>query len=151
MKSTRKRLPILLPLLLTLAALAQAPARASMQATTQASVQASAQAGRWTEKKANDWYQQQPWLVGANYIPATAINELEMWQAETFDPARIDKELGWAESLGMNTMRVFLHDLLWKQDPEGFKKRIDTFLTIAQKHHIRPLFVLFDSVWDPKP
>lgn len=106
---------------------------------------------RWTEKQANEWYAKQPWLVGSNYIPATAINELEMWQADTFDPKRIDLELGWAESLGMNTMRVFLHDLLWKQDPEGFKKRIDTFLTIAQKHHIRPLFVLFDSVWDPKP
>lgn len=74
-----------------------------------------------------------------------------MWQAETFDPEEIDKELGWAEGLGMNTMRVFLHDLLWQQDASGFRQRIDTFLTIAQKHHIRPIFVLFDSVWDPRP
>src|SRR5215469_11937376 len=101
-----------------------------------------APAARWTEKEANDWYAKQPWLVGSNYIPATAINELEMWQADTFDPQRIDKELGWAESIGLNTMRVFLHDLLWKQDAEGFKKRIDIFLQIAAKHHIRILFVL---------
>ncbi|MGC2465672.1 MAG: hypothetical protein WA517_10790, partial [Candidatus Acidiferrum sp.] len=87
-----------------------------------------AQTTRWTETKANDWYAQQPWLVGSNYIPSTAINELEMWQADTFDPKRIDIELGWAQSLGLNTMRVFLHDLLWKQDPEGFKKRINIFL-----------------------
>lgn len=113
--------------------------------------QCSAQTQPWTEQAAKNWYAQQPWLVGSNYIPATAINELEMWQPETFDPRRIDLELSWAESLGLNTMRVFLHDLLWKQDPEGFKKRIDTFLTIAQKHKIRPLFVLFDSVWDPNP
>ena len=106
---------------------------------------------RWKEKEANDWYAKQGWLVGSNYIPATAINELEMWQGETFDPKRIDLELGWAESLGMNTMRVFLHDLLWKQDPDGFRKRMETFLTIAQKHHIRPIFVLFDSCWDPNP
>jgi hypothetical protein len=105
----------------------------------------------WPEKAANEWYQQQPWLVGSNYIPATAINELEMWQADTFDAKRIDLELGWAESLGMNTMRVFLHDLLWQQDPDGFKKRIDTFLQIAEKHKIKPLFVLFDSCWDPAP
>src|SRR5215470_4213930 len=72
--------------------------------------------GRWSEKKANGWYAKQPWLVGSNYIPANAINELEMWQAETFDPQTIDKELGWAEGLGMNTMRVFLHDLAWRQD-----------------------------------
>jgi hypothetical protein len=106
---------------------------------------------RWNEKTAQDWYAQQPWLLGANYTPATAINELEMWQADTFDPQRIDKELGWAEGIGFNTMRVFLHDLLWRQDPQGFRKRIDIFLTIASKHHIKPLFVLFDSVWDPNP
>ena len=98
-----------------------------------------------------EWYSAQPWLVGANYVPATAINELEMWQADTFDPARIDLELGWAEAIGMNTMRVFLHDLAWQQDPAGYKRRIDQFLGIAEKHNIRPMFVLFDSVWDPFP
>src|SRR5919112_721294 len=106
---------------------------------------------RWSERKANEWYGRQPWLVGSNYVPATAVNELEMWQADTFDPRRIDLELGWAEGLGMNTMRVFLHDLLWQQDPEGFRRRIDAFLAIAARHRIRPVFVLFDSVWDPNP
>jgi hypothetical protein len=111
----------------------------------------SAQKIRWTEKDAADWYAKQPWLVGSNYIPANAINELEMWQADSFDPKRIDLELGWAEAIGLNTMRVFLHDLPWQQDAAGFKKRIDTFLQIAAKHHIKPLFVLFDSCWDPEP
>jgi hypothetical protein len=110
-----------------------------------------AQGIRWTEKEAADWYAKQPWLVGSNYIPANAINELEMWQADTFDPERIDLELGWAEAIGLNTMRVFLHDLLWQQDASGLQKRIDTFLQIAAKHHIKPLFVLFDSCWDPLP
>ena len=87
---------------------------------------------------------------GSNYLPASAANELEMWQAETFDPREIDKELGWAEGLGMNTMRVFLHDLLW-QDVAGFQKRLDAFLAIAARHHIRPILVLFDSCWDPNP
>lgn len=111
----------------------------------------SAQTPRWTEAQAKAWYANQPWLVGSNYIPATAINELEMWQADTFDPRRIDLELGWAESLGLNTMRVFLHDLLWQHDPEGFKSRINKFLAIADRHHIKILFVLFDSCWDPNP
>jgi hypothetical protein len=106
---------------------------------------------RWTESAANAWYAKQPWLVGSNYIPATAINELEMWQTDSFDPKEIDKELGWAESLGLNTIRVFLHDLAWQQDPQGFKQRIATLLDIAAKHHIRPLFVLFDSCWDANP
>jgi hypothetical protein len=110
-----------------------------------------AQRERWSEQQARDWYAKQPWLIGSNYNPASAINQLEMWQADSFDPKRIDLELGWAESLGMNTMRVYLHDLLWQQDAEGFKRRLDQFLTIAAKHKIRPIFVLFDAVWDPDP
>lgn len=110
-----------------------------------------AQEVRWTEDRANQWYQAQPWLVGANFVPSDAINELEMWQADTFDAKEIDREFGWAEGLGMNTMRVFLHNLLWEQDAVGFQRRLDEFLTIAQMHRIRPVFVLFDSCWDPDP
>jgi hypothetical protein len=110
-----------------------------------------AKAQRWRAAPARDWYSEQAWLVGANYIPATAVNQLEMWQADTFDPQRIDLELGWAEGISMNTMRVFLDDLLWQQDAAGFKQRIDTFLKIASKHKIRTIFVLFDSCWDPSP
>src|ERR1700680_4427139 len=106
---------------------------------------------RWSEQKANSWYAQQPWLVGSNYVPKSAINQLEMWQETTFNPAEIDQELTWAEAMGMNTMRVFLHDLLWQQDAAGFQKRVDQFLTIASRHHIRPMFVLFDSCGAPQP
>ena len=106
---------------------------------------------RWSEQQARDWYAKQGWLVGSNYLPATASNELEMWQAETFDPKRIDVELGWAEAIGLNTMRVFLHDLVWQKDAKGLTQRIDQFLKIANKHHIKPMFVLFDSCWDPAP
>ena len=112
---------------------------------------ARAQTSRWSEQKANAWYAQQPWFVGSNYINRSAINQLEMWQEASFDPEQIDQELAWAEAMGMNTMRVFLHDLLWQQDAAGFQKRINTFLTISSRHHIRPLFVLFDSCWDPLP
>jgi len=106
---------------------------------------------QWTKTQANRWAETQPWLVGSNYTPASAINQLEMWQGETFDAAAIEKELGWAQSIGMNTMRVFLHNMLWENDPEGLKRRMDQFLTIAARHKIKPLFVLFDSCWDPDP
>lgn len=111
----------------------------------------AADGGRWSKARAHAWYARQAWPVGSNYVPADAINELQMWQADSFDPKRIDLELGWAQKMGMNTMRVFLHDLLWKQDPEGFKQRIRTFLQIADRHGIKPIFVLFDSCWDPQP
>src|SRR3546814_17215077 len=98
---------------------------------------------RWTKAQAEQWYDAQPWMVGSNYNPATAINQLEMWQAATFDPATIDKELGWAEQLGMTTMRVYLHNLLGEDDAEGLKTPMNVFLTIAAKHHHNPLFSFF--------
>jgi len=107
--------------------------------------------GRWTEEQANAWYARQPWLVGANYVPSDAINQLEMFQAATFNSTINDRELGLAEAIGMNTMRVFLQDQLWQQDPKGFVKRLDIFLSIAARHHIRPVLVLFDSCWEPNP
>jgi hypothetical protein len=106
---------------------------------------------RWSKEKANAWYAKLPWLFGCNFIPSTAINQLEMWQADTFDPKTIDRELGWARGLGMNTARVFLHDLAWEADADGFKKRINAYLEIADRHGIRTLFVLFDDCWNQNP
>lgn len=119
--------------------------------THAAAFQTLAATQKWTESKANEWYKSQGFLVGSNYNPASASNELEMWQADTFDPKRIDLELGWAADIGMNTMRVYLHDLAYKQDPKGFLERVDRFLAIAEKHKIKPMLVLFDSCWDPFP
>ena len=106
---------------------------------------------RWTDAEAEAWYASQPWLVGANFVPSTAVNQLEMWQADTYDEATIDRELGWAADLGFNTMRVFLHDLLWKEDAEAFLGRIDAFLAVADRHGIAVMLVFFDGVWNPDP
>lgn len=105
----------------------------------------------WTADKANEWYAVQPWYVGANFLPSTAINQLEMWQAETFDTATIDKELAMAQSLGMNIMRVYLHNIVWQNDAQGFYDRINKLLEIADRHGIKILFTIFDSCWDPFP
>lgn len=100
---------------------------------------------RWSQEKANAWYQNQPWPVGCNYIPSTAINQIETWQAESFDPQTIDRELGLAESIGFNTVRVFAHDLVWEADPAGFKDRVRQFLDLCQKHHLRVIFTFFTN------
>src|SRR5256885_1487732 len=108
-------------------------------------------AERWTPEQANAWSQKTGWLVGCNFIPSSAINELEMWQADTFDLPTIDRELGYAQGIGFNSVRVFLHNIPWEQDPQGFLNRIDQFLDTAHKHKIGVVFVLFDSCWDPHP
>lgn len=106
---------------------------------------------QWTPKMAQDWYAAQPWLVGCNFIPSNAINQLEMWQADTFDIETIDRELGWAADIGFNAARVFLHDLLWEQDEKGFVERMERFLETASGRGLATMFVLFDGVWDPFP
>jgi hypothetical protein len=73
----------------------------------------AAPSGRWTEAEANAWYRQQPFLVGSNYNPATAINVLEMWQAETFDPKRIDLELKLASSRPDRSARSSWRGTFW--------------------------------------
>lgn len=105
----------------------------------------------WSADKANDWYSKHKWITGANFIPSTAINQLEMWQAQTFDSATIDRELGWAEGIGFNTMRVFLHSVAWKEDSAGFKNRVDRYLAIADRHGIQTMFVFFDDCWNKEP
>jgi hypothetical protein len=112
---------------------------------------AAAEQSPWSPDRANRWHQAQGWIVGANYITSNAINQLEMFQADTFDPRRIDTELGWAQLHGLNTVRVFLHDQLWAQDHRGFQSRLAQFVSIAARHRIKPIFVFFDSCWDPFP
>lgn len=106
---------------------------------------------RWSQERARAWHARQEWLVGCNFIPSTAINQLEMWQAETFDPATIDRELGWAAALGFNTVRVYLHDLAWEVDPRGFKTRIGQFVDMCTRYGVRPMFVIFDDCWNDHP
>ena len=106
---------------------------------------------RWSVEQANQWYARQPWPVGCNFTPSTAINQLEMWQADTFDPDTIDQELSWAAGLGFNSVRVFLHDVLWQVEGRDHLARLERFLGIAAGHGIGVLFVLFDSCWHPFP
>ena len=141
-----RRTALKLPFLLAVGTALAQPPRASAEPP-----RSSGEPTRWSPDRANRWYQAQGWLVGANFITSNAINQLEMFQPATYDPRRIDTELGWARSYGFNSVRVFLHDLLWAQDARGFQQRLAQFVAIAAGHGIKPLFVLFDSCWDPFP
>jgi len=106
---------------------------------------------KWSIEKATKWYSGNQWIVGANFVPSTAINQLEMWQENTFDYTTINTELKYAQDIGFNTMRVYLHSLAYKADPKGFKKRVNKYLEAANQHKIKTIFVIFDDVWDKSP
>lgn len=107
-------------------------------------------ANQWSKERAQKWFDEQGWIVGCNFVPSNAVNQLEMWQKETYSPELIDKELSWAEELGFNTMRVYLHSMVWEADAEGFKTRLDDYLSIASKHGIKTVLVFFDDCWNPE-
>ncbi|MGD8500946.1 MAG: hypothetical protein PVJ86_09880, partial [Phycisphaerales bacterium] len=97
----------------------------------------------WSPEKSWQWYKSVSPIRGCNYLPRTAVNMTEMWQEETFDLETIDRELGWAEDAGYNSVRVFLQYLVWKADPDGLKERISKFLAVTDKHNIGVMFILF--------
>ncbi len=138
-----RRAAFKVPLVMTVAA--------ALGRTPRAGAQADGHGVRWSPERAHRWYRAQGWLVGANFIPSNAVNQLEMFQPATYDPQRIDNELRIARLAGLNTVRVFLHDQLWFQDHVGFQNRLSQFVALASSHGIKPLFVLFDSCWDPFP
>ena len=116
-----------------------------------AELRPKAAAARWPAEKARAWYRRQPWLVGCNFLPSTAVNDVEMWQPETFDPQTIDRELGWARELGFNTVRVFVNYAVWEADAAALKNNMERFLAIAHKHGISTLVILFDDCFKPEP
>lgn len=106
---------------------------------------ASPRKGRWSEEKANEWYYSQDWAVGCDYVVSDAINQIEMWQESTFNPELIDRELAVAQDLGFNTIRLFLHDLVYEADPKGFKQRVARVLDICESHGIKVVMTFFTN------
>ena len=106
---------------------------------------------RWSEERAWQWHKENGWMIGSNFNPSTSINQLEFWQEDTYDQETIERELGWSAELGMNTHRVYLHNLLWDQDSVGFIKRIENYLDISESKGIKTLLVLLDDCWHPAP
>ena len=96
---------------------------------------------KWPEEKAYSWYEDQEWIVGCNFLPSTAINQLEMFQDDTFDAETIKNEINWASDLGFNSLRIYLHDLLWS-DKNSFISKLDFVLDVSASKNIKPILVI---------
>jgi hypothetical protein len=102
---------------------------------------------RWSAERAASWYAARPRPLGCNFIPSTAGNQLEFWAADSFDRETLARELDWAAGLGMNALRVFLHDQAWSADSAGFLSRLDEFLAMSAERGFSVMPVLFDDCW----
>ena len=107
--------------------------------------------GQWNREQAWAWYHNQPWRVGCNFLPSTAVNDVEMWQKESFDPKTIDRELGWVQEVGFNSVRVFINYIVWESEPDALKANLKEFLAIADRHNLSTLVILLDDCFKPEP
>jgi hypothetical protein len=100
---------------------------------------------RWSSERVGAWYDAQPWMLGFNYVPRTAVNWTELWQADTFDLTTIERELDWAQHIGFNALRTNLQYLVWQHDAAGMIARLDRFLGAAARRGLRTMLCLFDD------
>jgi len=100
---------------------------------------------RWPGERSWAWYTARPWMLGFNFVPSTACNTTQMWQADTYDSTTIDRELGWAAAIGFNSARVFVQYMVWRDDPDGLKSRFRALLEMANRRGISIVPVLFDD------
>lgn len=124
---------------------ARVPGGGSMAAAAPARPAAGTEGDRRRRTDMWAWYRGVGMLRGFNYLPRTAVNAIEMWQADTYDHATIDEELGWAHDSGLNSVRVFIPFVVWQQDAAGLQSRMEDFLSLADKHDIQVVPVLFDD------
>ncbi len=101
---------------------------------------------RWSEERIWAWWRNAGVIRGVNYVPRTAVNSVEMWMEDSFDPETIDEELNWAQDLGYTAVRVVLPFAVWREDPDGFIDRFEEFLEIARSHSLAVVPVLFDDL-----
>lgn len=100
---------------------------------------------RWTRERIWNWYQNQAWPCGFNYVPAHSISYTEMWMPYNFDARKIDRELARAKTDGFNCARVVLSFVVWEHDPQAFKNRLAQFLEVCAKNGISVMPALFDD------
>jgi len=88
-------------------------------------------------------------IHGADYVPSYAKTSVQYWS--DFRPAVFEKEMSYGQELGFNSVRIWLQYWSYEHDPSGFLNHVDEFLTIASKHGIRPMLVIFDSCFGISP
>jgi len=54
-----------------------------------------------------------------------------------YAPVVIDRELGYAEKLGLNCVRVFLQFAVYERSREQFLDNIESFLDLCEKHNMQ--------------
>ena len=82
-------------------------------------------------------------IRGFNYTPSSAVNDISFWR--DYDEGLIERELSYAQRLGLNSARVFLAYVVYQHDKTAFLKRLRHFVRAASARGITTLPVVWDS------
>ena len=83
---------------------------------------------------------------GFNYTPSTAANDISFWR--DYDEALVERELSYAQRLGLNSARPFLAYVVYEHDPKSFLARLRHFVRAAHDRGISVMPVVWDSCFD---
>lgn len=137
MNHMKKTISVIFALLCAVTMLCAAPKKAKVETPVAGE--------RWSEEKANEWYARQQWPVGCVFMPSYAGTPVELWGAEYFQPDVLDRELSLAQDLGFNVIRLFMCDIVWQNDPEGYMDRLEQTIALAHKHGLRILMTFYTN------
>lgn len=107
---------------------------------------------RWTAEKANNWAKNRRWTVGFNYVASNCVNRMEQWQAYEHEQKIpvFEREFALAEEVGFNAIRSVLPLEPWLYEHDGFMRRLDNFLTLANRHGLGVMIVFGNDCCVPK-
>lgn len=85
-----------------------------------------------------------PDVNGAIYWPGHAYTHYQTWLR--YDPAEIERDLGYATRLDLNAVRLIVGYEFWRDAPSAFEAAFGHLLDAADSRGIHVLPVLFESV-----
>jgi len=82
-------------------------------------------------------------MRGFNYNPVSAKNGDDKWIH--YNHAEVDRDMGYAERLKLNAVRMFLSYHAWQADKVGYDEKLKDFVRTAFSHRIGVMFVVVDG------
>ena len=79
-------------------------------------------------------------MRGFNYNPISAKNGDDKWIS--YNHAEIDRDMGYAQRMKLNAVRMFLSYKAWTADRAGYDAKLKDFTRTAFAHHIGVMFVV---------
>lgn len=80
-------------------------------------------------------------IKGFNYTASYAHNDIDFWS--NYRAEVVEREMGYAQRLGLNSARIFLPYCVYRKNPQQFLENVTDFVRTAWKHGISSTPIVF--------